>query len=326
MSESKRYAIIGAAGYITPKHLRAIKDTGGELVAAYDPNDNVGVLDSYFPKTAFFVEFERFDRYLEKLKRQNGGLDYISICSPNYLHDSHIRFGLRLGCDVICEKPLVLNVWNAISLLEVEREYGKEISNILQMRLHPRITQLKFFLENQDPNKIFDLDLTYITSRGNWYYTSWKGDIAKSGGLATNIGIHFFDMLIWLFGDVIENIVHLNTHDRVSGYLILKKARVRWFLSINHETLPENTGQSDLFVYRSLLLDGNEISFNEGFADLHVESYREILSGNGFHIKDVLPAIQLVSEIRNQIPIGLKGNVHPFAYKPLSKHPFKHEP
>lgn len=325
MSEPTRYALIGAAGYIAPKHLKAIKETGGELIAAYDPTDNVGVLDSYFPETAFFVEFERFDRHLEKLKRQNKGVEYLSICSPNYLHDSHIRFGLRLGANIICEKPLVLNTWNATSLMELEKESGKEISTILQLRLHPSIAKLKEILNNQDSSQIYDFDLTYITSRGNWYYTSWKGDSAKSGGLATNIGIHFFDMLIWLFGEVVESTVHINTHDRIAGYLILKRARVRWFLSINKETLPEKSKDTGQLIYRSMLLNGNEISFNDGFSDLHVESYKSIISGNGFHVTDTLPAIRLVSEIRNQVPVGLKENSHPFAYKPLSSHPFENK-
>ena len=220
----KKFALIGAAGYIAPRHMKAIKDTGNTLYAAYDKFDSVGVIDSYFPDADFFVEFERFDRHIEKLKRVSQSIDYVSICSPNYLHDSHIRFGLRVGADVICEKPLVLNPWNIDALKEVENQYGKKVYNILQLRLHPSIIQLKKKIQDGPKDKIYDIDLAYITSRGHWYYTSWKGDESKSGGIATNIGVHFYDMLTWIFGGIKQNIVHLNTHDRAAGYFQLEKA------------------------------------------------------------------------------------------------------
>src|ERR1043165_564924 len=233
----KNFALIGASGYIAPRHLKAIKDTGNQLLAAYDPFDSVGIMDSYFPNADFFVEFERFDRHIDKLNRRSTKLDYVSVCSPNYLHDSHIRFGLRNGADVICEKPLVLNPWNAESLIDLEKETGKRINNILQLRLHPNIIALKKKVEESPKDKIFEFDLTYITSRGNWYFTSWKGDTSKSGGIATNIGIHFFDMLSWIFGETKSNVVHVHTHDRAAGYLEFTRAKVRWFLSINANTL-----------------------------------------------------------------------------------------
>jgi UDP-N-acetyl-2-amino-2-deoxyglucuronate dehydrogenase len=319
----KNFALIGAAGYIAPRHMNAIKETGNKLVAAYDPYDGVGVMDRYFPEAKFFVEFERFDRYLEKLKYEKGlTLDYISITSPNYLHDSHIRVALRRGADAICEKPLVLNPWNIDGLQYVANETGRKIYTILQLRLHPVIKALKEKISNSPAGKVYDIDLTYITSRGNWYYTSWKGDIAKSGGIATNIGIHFFDMLTWIFGDVKENIVHLHTHDRASGVLHLEKANVRWFLSINKDTLPEEIREKGQTTYRSITIEGEEMEFSEGFTDLHTRSYEEILKGNGFEIGEARKSIEIVYNIRQQIPIGLQGNCHPFANKPLSAHPF----
>jgi UDP-N-acetyl-2-amino-2-deoxyglucuronate dehydrogenase len=318
----KDFVLIGAAGYIAPKHLRAIKETGNRLVAALDKFDSVGVMDSYFPDASFFVEFERFDRHLEKLKRSGHTIDYLSICSPNYLHDSHIRFGLRHGTTVICEKPLVLNPWNVESLAEIEKETGREVYNILQLRLHPDIVQLKERVEEADPNKVFDIDLTYITSRGKWYYTSWKGDVHKSGGIATNIGIHFFDMLIWIFGGVTENIVHLHEHDRAAGLLTLKKARVRWFLGINGDALPREIREKGQATYRSLKMEGKEIEFSDGFKDLHTKSYEMILDGEGFRLKEALPSINLVHQIRIADAIGTKGDYHPFARLPLSVHPF----
>jgi len=232
---NKIFALTGAAGYIAPRHMKAIKDTGNNLVAAFDPNDSVGIIDSYFPDADFFTEFERFDRHLEKLKRKGIKIDYVSVCSPNYLHDAHCRFGLRLGADVICEKPIVLNPWNIDALQEIERETGKNIYNILQLRLHPSVIELKKKVESAPKDKVFDIDLTYLTSRGKWYYTSWKGDLSKSGGIATNIGVHFYDMLMWIFGDVQQSSVHLHTHDRAAGYLELERARVKWFLSINYD-------------------------------------------------------------------------------------------
>ena len=236
----KKFALIGAAGYIAPRHMDAIKKTGNIISAALDKNDSVGILDSYFPKADFFTEFERFDRHFQKLKANDNPIDFISICSPNYFHDSHIRFGLRNNCNVICEKPLVLNPWNLELLKDIENEYNNKVYNILQLRLHPSIIELKNKILNDKSSKIYDVDLTYITSRGNWYYASWKGDIEKSGGIATNIGIHFFDMLSWIFGDLKKNIVHLHQHDRAAGYLEFKRARVRWFLSINSNNLPEH--------------------------------------------------------------------------------------
>jgi UDP-N-acetyl-2-amino-2-deoxyglucuronate dehydrogenase len=254
-------------------------------------------------------------------------IDYLSICSPNYLHDSHIRFGLRQGAAVICEKPLVLNPWNVEALDQLQQETGRDVFNILQLRLHPDIIALKEKVQSSDPTKVFDFDLAYITSRGNWYYTSWKGDVQKSGGIATNIGIHFFDMLIWIFGSVKENIVHVHTHDRAAGFLHLERARVRWFLSINEETLPESVKAKGQRTYRSITLEGNEIEFSEGFTDLHTKSYQHILEGNGFNLTEALPSIELAHAIRAQKPIGTKGDYHPFAAKPLTTHPFsiKHE-
>lgn len=318
----KNFALIGAAGFIAPRHLRAIKETGNHLVAAMDKFDSVGVMDSYFPDASFFVEFERFDRHLEKLSRSGNPIDYLSICTPNYLHDSHIRFGLRHGAAVICEKPLVLNPWNVEALDQIQKETGNEVCNILQLRLHPDIIALKEKVQASDPSKVFDFDLAYITSRGNWYYTSWKGDVHKSGGIATNIGIHFFDMLIWIFGAVKENVVHLHTHDRAAGFLHLERARVRWFLSINEDTLPEAVKAKGQRTYRSITLEGNEIEFSEGFTDLHTKSYRSILGGNGFNLREALPSIELAHAIRTQKPVGLKGDYHPFITKPLVDHPF----
>lgn len=318
----KNFALLGASGYIAPRHLKAIKDTGNKLLAAYDPFDSVGIMDSYFPDASFFVEFERFDRHIDKLQRQGEHFHYVSICSPNYLHDSHIRFGLRIGTNVICEKPLVLNPWNAESLMELEKETGKKINNILQLRLHPNIVKLREKIDKGPADKIYEFDLTYITSRGNWYYTSWKGDTSKSGGIATNIGIHFFDMLYWLFGPVKTNIVHLHTHDRAAGYLEFSKARVRWFLSINADTLPDAAKQKGMRTYRSMTLEGEEIEFSDGFTDLHTRSYEEILKGNGFGVKDALASIEIAHDIRHKTPVGLTGAYHPFAAKALTHHPF----
>jgi UDP-N-acetyl-2-amino-2-deoxyglucuronate dehydrogenase len=319
----KNFALIGAAGYIAPRHMKAIKETGNNLVAAYDPYDGVGVIDRYFPETKFFVEFERFDRYLEKLKYDKGfSLDYMSIASPNYLHDSHIRVALRRGADAICEKPLVLNPWNIDALLHVAADTGRKIYTILQLRLHPVIIELREKIKNSPSDQVLDIDLTYITSRGNWYYTSWKGDVSKSGGIATNIGIHFFDMLTWIFGDVKENIVHLHTHDRAAGFLQLEKARVRWFLSINSNVLPNEIKAKGQTTYRSITIEGKELEFSEGFTDLHTRSYEEILNGNGFEMEEARKSIGIVHSIRNQTPIGLKGDYHPFAQKEQSTHPF----
>lgn len=319
----KKFALIGAAGYIAPRHLRAIKDTKNQLIAAVDRFDSVGIIDSYFPEADFFVEFERFDRHIEKLKRQKDiEIDYTSICTPNYLHDAHIRFALRAGSDAICEKPLVLNPWNIDALEFLEKETGKNIWNILQLRLHPSIISLKEKIQNGDPNKIYDVDLTYITSRGHWYYTSWKGDVSKSGGIATNIGVHFYDMLSWIFGGLKRNEVHINTHDRASGFLEFEKARVRWFLSINQEVLPKEVRSNGQRTFRSITVGGEEIEFSDGFTDLHTSSYEEILKGNGFSLGEARQAVEIVHNIRYAKPIGLKGDYHPLASLPLLEHPF----
>ncbi len=319
---SKSFALIGAAGYIAPRHMKAIKDTDNNLLAALDPNDSVGIIDSYFPGAAFFTEFERFDRHLEKLKRQDQQIDYVSICSPNYLHDAHIRFGLRSGADVICEKPIVLNPWNIDALEEIEKETGNNIYNILQLRLHDSVIALKKKVDEGPKDKIYDFDLTYQTSRGNWYYTSWKGDMQKSGGIATNIGVHFFDMLTWVFGDIKETVVHQHTHDRAAGYLELEKARVRWFLSINYDTLPVEIKERGQRTYRSINIDGEELEFSHGFTELHTKSYEDVIAGGGFRIGESRKAIETVYQIRHQEPIGLKGDYHPFAKIALSVHPF----
>ncbi|RKY09470.1 MAG: oxidoreductase [Planctomycetota bacterium] len=312
----KKFALIGVGGYIAPRHLRAIKDTGHTLVAALDRSDSVGVLDSYFPDCRFFTEFERFDRHLEKIKRnEDTRVDYVSVCSPNYLHDSHCRFGLRIGADVICEKPLVVNPWNVDALAEIEKETGGKISTILQLRLHAAIQALKERVGAAPVDKSFDIDLTYITSRGPWYNVSWKGDVHKSGGIANNIGIHFFDMLAWIFGPVKQNVVHLFEPNKAAGFLELERGRVRWFLSLDRNDLPFKPGPGQPKTYRSITIDGREVEFSEGFTELHTDSYRQILAGNGFGLDDVKPSIEIVSEIRNTNPIGLKGDYHPMLAK-----------
>lgn len=320
---SKRFALIGAGGYIAPRHMKAIKETGNELVAAIDKNDSVGIMDSYFPGADFFTEFERFDRHLEKLKRSQHPVDYMSICSPNYLHDSHMRFGLRLGADVICEKPLVLNPWNIDALQEIELETNKKVNTILQLRLHPRVQELRKKIQSENAPQKYEVDLVYITSRGKWYFTSWKGDLQKSGGIATNIGVHFYDLLGWLFGKVQQNIVHVQQHDRVAGYLEYEQARVRYFLSINEQTLPKELLDAGKKTFRSLQIGGEEFEFSEGFGDLHTVSYQEILNGNGFGLNESKQSIETVHNIRNAQPVGLVGDYHPFASKPLSRHPFE---
>jgi UDP-N-acetyl-2-amino-2-deoxyglucuronate dehydrogenase len=320
---AKKFGVIGMAGYIAPRHLRGIKDTGNEVVVGLDKHDCVGIVDSYFPNASFFTEVERFDRFIEKKRLEEGeSIDYFSICSPNYLHDFHIRMALRHGGNAICEKPLVLNPWNIDALEDIEKSSGGKVYNILQLRLHDKIKELRDRIKNGDPDKIYDIDLTYITSRGLWYYTSWKGELSKSGGIATNIGIHFFDMLMWIFGAVKQNTVHVHTHDRAAGYLELEKARVRWFLSINDETLPEEVKASGQRTYRSITVEGEEIEFSAGFTDLHTLSYDDILSGGGFGLSDARDSIQVAHDIRNMEPVGLKGEYHPFARKQLARHPF----
>lgn len=295
----KNFALIGAAGYIAPRHLKAIKDTGNNLIAALDPFDSVGILDSYFPKADFFVEFERFDRHIEKLKRQHTYLDYVSVCSPNYLHDAHIRFGMRHGADVICEKPIVLNPWNVDALGEIEKETGRKVYTILQLRLHPRVIALKEMVAQADKNKRFEVDLKYITSRGHWYKISWKGDVNKSGGIATNIGVHFFDMLTWVFGDVLENKVDYHLSDKAAGFLKLKKADVKWQLSIDENDLPEAARTEGKRTFRSTLIDGQTFEFSDGFTDLHTICYQKILAGEGFGLQETKRAIEIVHQIRN---------------------------
>jgi len=319
----KNFGLIGAAGYVAPRHMKAIKETGNNLITALDKNDSVGIIDSYFPNADFFTEFERFDRHISKLKFEKGiAIDFVSICTPNYLHDSHIRFALRQGADAICEKPLVTNPWNLDALLKVEKETGKKVYNILQLRVHPSIIALKKKIDNGPKDKIYDIDLTYLTSRGHWYYTSWKGDISKSGGIATNIGVHFFDMLSWIFGDIKQNITHINTHDRSSGYLEFSQARVRWFLSINYDVLPDHIKAKGQRTYRSITIEGQELEFSGGFTDLHTRSYEHILSGKGYGVEAPRQAIEIVHAIRHATPIGPKGDYHPFALKKIVKHPF----
>ncbi|KGL64367.1 Gfo/Idh/MocA family oxidoreductase [Polaribacter sp. Hel1_85] len=307
----KNFALIGAAGYIAPRHLKAIKDTDNQLIAALDKFDSVGVMDSYFPKADFFVEFERFDRHIEKLKRAGTHLDYVSICTPNYLHDSHIRMALRRGADAICEKPLVLNPWNLDALMDIEKESSQKINTILQLRLHPSIVALKNKVDAEGKKGKYEVDLTYITSRGNWYDVSWKGDESKSGGIATNIGVHFYDMLSWIFGDVQENIVHLKEKDKSAGYLEFKNARVRWFLSINENDLPKQIREKGQRTFRSITIDNQELEFSSGFTDLHTKSYQEILKGNGFGLKDSEESIKIVHQIRN-MTISKIGEKHLF--------------
>ena len=318
----KNFAIIGVGGSIAPRHLKAIKDTGNVMVSAYDPKDSVGIMDSYFPNAAFFTEFELFDRHNTRLIEKGTNIDYVTICTPNYLHDAHTRYGLRMGADVICEKPMVLNPWNIDALEKVEQTTGRKAYTILQLRLHDSIAALKKKIDEGPKDKIYDVDLTYITARGDWYYTSWKGNISKSGGIATNIGIHFYDMLSWIFGPVTKNVVHVMTHDRVAGYLEMKKARVRYFLSINAETLPPNAVQGEKRTYRTIMIDGSEFEFSVGFNELHTKSYEKILAGEGFRISEARNCIEIVYDIRNAKPIGLVGDYHPLAKLPLAEHPF----
>ena len=307
------FALIGAGGYIAPRHMRAIKAVGGDLVVALDPKDSVGIMDSYFPDAHFFVEFERFDRHIDKLRRKGEPVSYVSVCSPNYLHDSHIRFGLRSGADVICEKPVVLNPWNIDALADLEDETGKRVFNVLQLRLHPTIRALRERYAAGTARDKHMVDLTYITSRGRWYHVSWKGDLQKSGGIATNIGVHFFDMLQWVFGRVLECSVHLATADTAAGYLELERARVRWFLSIDEQTLPSEVRAKGQRTYRSITVDGEAVEFSEGFTDLHTASYRDILAGGGFGLDDARPSIELVQRIRSARLVDEPDRMHPFA-------------
>lgn len=315
----KNFALIGASGYIAPRHMRAIKDTGNQLIAALDPYDGIGIMDSNFPEASFFTEFERFDRFVDKWHRDSGNkIEYMSICSPNYLHDSHIRFALKNGADAICEKPLVLNPWNIDQLKLIEKETGQKIYNILQLRLHSSIIALKERITRElkeNPNKVYDIDLTYLTSRGKWYFVSWKGDESKSGGIASNIGVHFFDMLCWIFGAVEENIVHIKTADTNAGFLKLKNANVKWFLSVNYNYIPDEIKNKGLTTFRSIKVDSDDIEFSGGFTELHTRSYEEIIKGNGFGLDEAYGSIETVSQIRNMQPLGLIGDYHLFCKK-----------
>lgn len=308
----KNFALIGAAGFVATRHLKAIKETGNQLLCALDKSDSVGILDSYYPDAHFFTEFERFDRHVDKLLRSGTKIDFVSICTPNYLHDAHIRFALRSHANAICEKPLVLNPWNIDALAEYEKENGCRIYTILQLRLHPSIVALKKRIEEGPKDKVYDIDLSYITTRGNWYYASWKADAAKSGGIATNIGVHFFDMLAWIFGGTKEAIVHVYQPNRAAGFLQLEHARVRWFLSIDYKDVPAEIKLKGQRTFRSLRIDNEEIEFSDGFTGLHTLSYEEILAGRGFTVNESKPSIEIVHQIRSLTPIGLTGDYHPY--------------
>ena len=317
----KNFALIGAAGYIAPRHMQAIKATGHRLVAALDPNDSVGIIDSHFPEADFFTEFERFDRHVDKMRRNGDSrkIDYVSICSPNYLHDSHMRFALRSSADAICEKPIVLNPWNIDGLLDIERDTGHHVNTILQLRVHPAIQELRRNVMALLGNTKHDVELTYVTSRGHWYLTSWKGDVRKSGGIATNIGVHFFDMLHFIFGRLQRNDVHHNTETKAGGYLEYERARVRWFLSVDIEDVPKGPRTEGQRTYRSITVDEKQIEFSGGFTDLHIRSYEEILAGRGFGLEENRTAIETVAAIRTATPLGPIGDYHPF----LRRHPLR---
>lgn len=310
----KNFILMGAAGYIAPRHMKAIKETGNSLVAAMDKHDAVGVIDSYFPESDFFSEFERLDRHVDKLRRMGDDkkIHYVSIASPNYLHDAHMRFALRIGADAICEKPLVLNPWNLDALEEIEKETGKRVNTVLQLRLHPAIIALKDKIDNTPNDRKADIDLTYITSRGRWYLISWKGDLDKAGGIATNIGIHFFDMLQWIFGKRQLNIVHLSQPTKAAGFIEFERARVRWFLSVDSRDLPETAKNTNKTTYRSITVDGEEVEFSDGFTDLHTETYKRVLAGQGFGLADARPSIEIAYEIRNAQQAPMSNYYHPF--------------
>jgi len=307
-------ALIGAAGYIAPRHMKAIKDTGHRLVAAFDPKDSVGIIDSYFPDAEFFTEFERFDRFVDKLRRAKDSrqIDCVAICSPNYLHDSHIRFALRSGADAICEKPLVVNLWNLDALQEIERDTGKKVSTILQLRLHPAVVAFRDQLRREASKTKADVELTYITARGRWYLQSWKGDPKKSGGVACNIGVHFYDMLHFLFGGLVESVVHHASETKAAGYLEYEGARVRWFLSVDLDDVPASARERGQRTFRSMTVNGRELEFSDGFTELHTRSYEEIFAGRGFGLADSRPAIETVARIRSSQPVGATGDYHPF--------------
>jgi UDP-N-acetyl-2-amino-2-deoxyglucuronate dehydrogenase len=309
--EPKNFGMIGVAGYIAVRHLKAIKETGNRLLASLDRFDSVGLIDSYFPNSDFFVEFERYDRHFEKLKRNGTQIDYVSICSPNYLHDAHIRFALRHKADAICEKPVVLNPWNIDALIEIEKETERNVYTILQLRHHPEIVRLREKVLSAPRNTKYDIDLTYITCRGNWYYISWKGDIQKSGGVATNIGVHFFDMLGWIFGKTVSNQVHLLEYNKAAGFLELENARIRWFLSLDSADIPDKSREAGKTTFRSITVDGDEFEFSDGFTELHTITYQEILAGRGYGLEASRQSVETVYGIRNAKPTGLKGDYHP---------------
>lgn len=314
----KNFAMIGVGGYVAPRHLKAIKETGNNLLCSLDKSDSVGIMDSFFPKAEFFTEFEIFDKFICDLRDSENKIDYVSITTPNYLHDPHIRCALKNGADAICEKPLVLNVCDIDRLKDIERQTGKKVYNILQLRLHESIVNLKNKISQElkeNPNRIYDIDLTYLTSRGKWYFESWKGDVRKSGGIATNIGVHFFDMLTWIFGDVKRNLVHIKQNDVNAGFLELEHANVRWFLSVNYNYIPQDIKEKDQRTYRSIKVDGKEIEFSTGFFDLHTKSYIEILNGNGFGLDNAYNCIKLVSFIRSAEISPMNGDYHPFCKK-----------
>ncbi len=317
----KNFAIIGIAGFIAPKHLKAVKETGNRLVAAMDRHDAVGIMDNYFPDAAFFTEIERFDRFLEKQRRAPDGtpIDFLSICTPNYLHDSHCRLALRLGANAICEKPLVISPWNLDQLRELEQEYQRKVYSVLQLRLHPELIRLKSELEATGPcTKRKEICLTYVTRRGKWYHQSWKGDIERSGGVSMNIGIHFFDFLLWIYGNPLRSFLHVNQPSRMAGVLELEKARVRWFLSVDESDLPQQAKANGAHAFRSITVDGEEIDLSTGFTDLHTEVYRDILESRGFGIDESQPAIELVYQIRMSTPVAINDVAHPFIQgKPL---------
>ena len=317
----KNFALIGAAGYIAPRHMQAIRDTGHRLVAALDPSDSVGVMDSYFPDAHFFTEFERFDRHLDKLRRldESERVHVVSVCSPNYLHDAHVRFGLRCGAEVICEKPLVLNPWNLDGLIQAQQEAGRQISTILQLRVHPAVEQLRKTLLEQPSGTQHEVDLAYITSRGRWYLQSWKAQAAKSGGIATNIGVHFFDLLHYLFGACLRVEVHHHDITRAGGFLEYERARVRWWVSIQAQDLPAEVIAAGKRTYRSITVDGHEVEFSEGFADLHTLSYQRILAGQGFGPEESRSAITTVSQIRSMEVMGLRSHSHPLLAQSLRR-------
>lgn len=320
-NKMKNFAITGVAGYIAPRHLQAIKDTGNNLVAAVDPHDSVGILDRYFPKTSFFTEFERFDRHLDKLKRTQSEekIDYLTICSPNNLHDAHIRLALRVGADAICEKPLVLNPWNLDRLEEIEHETEKKVYTILQLRVHPSLVAIKQELEKKHKNIKHNVALTYITSRGPWYQYSWKGKEEISGGVATNIGIHFFDLLMWLFGGMQKNHLFLREPNKTSGFIELKNANVQWYLSIDGNDLPKDAIAKGRSTHRSITIDGKELEFTDGFTDLHTKVYEEIINGNGFGIETARPSVEAAYDIRHLPLTNIKELYHPILLKGLTQ-------